>query len=86
MQTLSRENIVPRVLTIISECLGIKRAELTEADSISDFADSLDYLEIWQLCEDEFEVELGDETSREVGTIAELVDLIMAQSPSVSLA
>ncbi len=53
MTLLSRENIAPRVKTIITECLGIKPSDITENDSIcGDLgADSLDYTVLWMTCE-----------------------------------
>ena len=81
MTPLSRENISPRVITIISDCLGIKRSELKETDSICDLGDSLDHIEIWMACEDEFGVDIGDEDAKEVETIRELIDLIMSRPP-----
>ena len=51
--TLSRENIAPRIITIIHNCLGVKMADITEEDSICDDlgADSLDYTGLWMTCE-----------------------------------
>lgn len=83
MTPLSRENIAPRVKTIITECLGVKPSDITENDSICDDlgADSLDYIELWMLCEDEFKVEIGDEDAEGVETVGELIDLVQAAGP-----
>jgi len=88
MPPLSRENILPRVITIISDVVGIRTKDITEQDLIADDlgADSLDYTEIGMMCEDEFKVEIADHDMQEVCTVRELVDLILAANPEVSLA
>ena len=93
MPQLSRENIAPRVITVLRDQLnflyGVKLPNgITDDTSIcKDLgADSLDYVEIAIACEDEFKVELADVEMDEVKTVGELIDLIMAQSPEVSLA
>lgn len=80
---LSRENISPRVVTIISDELGVKMADITEHDSIcSDLgADSLDYVGLWMRCEDEFGIEFTEDEAQGVETVGELIDLVMSAGP-----
>ena len=82
--TLSRENIAPRIITIIHNCLGVKMADITEKDSICDDlgADSLDYIELWMECEEEFGVDIGDEDADGVETVGQLIDLVMSAGPT----
>jgi acyl carrier protein len=82
---ITRENIVPRVLTILSEVTGCKVSEISEKDDIANDlgADSLDYTEIGMNCEDEFEVELICEDVQEAVTVGELIDMIVAAQPGI---
>jgi acyl carrier protein len=83
MTLLSRENITPRIKTIISEHLDVKFSDIAEQDSICDDlgADSLDYVGLWMSCEDEFGIDIGDEDADGVTTVGELIDLILSAGP-----
>lgn len=83
MATLTRENIAPRVITIIHECLGVRLSEISEDDSICNDlgADSLDIVELAMLCEDEFGVEFAEDQAQDVDTVAELIDLVKSAEP-----
>lgn len=81
--TLSRENIIPRLKTIISEHFGVRASEIDEKDSICDDlgADSLDYTGLWMACEDEFKIDVGDDDVDGVETVEDLANLIMRAEP-----
>jgi acyl carrier protein len=56
-----REFTKERVLTLMSEHLGVERAELTDDTLLDDMMDELDLLELIMAMEESFGVELPDE-------------------------
>lgn len=70
-------NIEEKVISIVSEVLGIGREEITSADTFDDlYADSLDLVEIIIECEKEFGYPITDDKVQNLKTIEDLVNLI----------
>ncbi len=67
-----------RVLEIVVEILGVKRADVTGACSFLDDlgADSLEMVELVMALEDEFACEIPDEKSEQITTIQAAIDYI----------
>lgn len=82
---LSRENIAPRVATLVRDCFGINpQTEIEDDTSICNDlgADSLDLVELAMNCEDEFGIEIFDDAARGIKTIGGLIDLIFEAKPT----
>ena len=70
-------SIEERVISIVSEVLGIGREEITSADTFDDlYADSLDLVEIIIECEKEFSYPITDDKVQNLKTVGDLVNLI----------
>lgn len=70
-------SIEEKVISIVSEVLGIGREEITSADTFDDlYADSLDLVEIIIECEKEFSYPITDDKVQNLKTVGDLVDLI----------
>lgn len=70
-------NIEEKVISIVSEVLGIGREEITSADTFDDlYADSLDLVEIIIECEKEFSYPITDDKVQNLKTVEDLVNLI----------
>lgn len=70
-------SIEEKVISIVSEVLGIGREEITSADTFDDlYADSLDLVEIIIECEKEFSYPITDDKVQNLKTIEDLVNLI----------
>lgn len=70
-------SIEEKVISIVSEVLGIGREEITSADTFDDlYADSLDLVEIIIECEKEFGYPITDDKVQNLKTVGDLVDLI----------
>lgn len=75
-QTLS--SIPQRVIQIVAEQLGVNPAEVTpEKSFVADLgADSLDTVELVMALEEEFEIEIPDETAEKITTVQQAIDHI----------
>ena len=64
-----------KIKEIIVEQLGVEDAEVTMESSIIDDlgADSLDIVELVMAFEDEFGVEIPDETAEKIATVGDIV-------------
>lgn len=70
-------NIEEKVISIVSEVLGMGREEITSADTFDDlYADSLDLVEIIIECEKEFSYPITDDKVQNLKTVEDLVNLI----------
>ncbi|OPX55257.1 acyl carrier protein [Oceanospirillum multiglobuliferum] len=72
--------IEERVKKIVSEQLGVKEEEITNASSFVDDlgADSLDTVELVMALEEEFETEIPDEDAEKITTVQEAIDYVVA--------
>ena len=70
-------SIEEKVISIVSEVLGIESEKITSADTFDDlYADSLDLVEIIIECEQEFGYPIRDDRTRNLKTVGDLVNLI----------
>ena len=61
--------------------LGTERDELSREASLEDLdVDSLDLVELAQIVEDEFGVELRGDDVKDVKTVGEVIDLVVAKA------
>ncbi|MFG1488399.1 acyl carrier protein [Oceanospirillum sp. HFRX-1_2] len=69
-----------RVKKIVSEQLGVKEEEITNASSFVDDlgADSLDTVELVMALEEEFETEIPDEEAEKITTVQEAIDYVVS--------
>ena len=72
--------IEDKVMSIVSEQMGINRAEITrEVSFINDLnADSLDVVELVMEFEDNFEITIPDEEAEKIKTVGQAIDYISA--------
>jgi acyl carrier protein len=77
MKTLLTEKDSEAVYAILTEALGVDRAQLTPEAQIMDFSpDSLTIIEISMALEDRFEVSIPDESWEEIKTVGELLEFV----------
>lgn len=70
-------SIEEKVISIVSEVLGIESEKITSADTIDDlYVDSLDLVEIIIECEKEFSYPITDDKVQNLKTVGDLVNLI----------
>lgn len=75
---MNREEILEKVLDIVSETLEVERDDLSEETSYDDLgADSFDKLELVTALEDEFGLELDDDVLESIATVGDSVDAIL---------
>ncbi|HEX3239936.1 MAG TPA: phosphopantetheine-binding protein [Solirubrobacterales bacterium] len=61
--------------------LGTERAELSREATLEDLdVDSLDLVELAQIVEDEFGVELKGDDVKDVKTVGEVIDLVVSKA------
>jgi acyl carrier protein len=61
--------------------LGTERAELSREATLEDLdVDSLDLVELAQIVEDEYGVELRGDDVKDVKTVGEVIDLVVAKA------
>nr|YP_010336474.1 acyl carrier protein [Goniotrichopsis reniformis]UNJ14880.1 acyl carrier protein [Goniotrichopsis reniformis] len=75
---MERKEILQLVQKIVANQLGVEAGQVTEQASFTDDlgADSLDTLELVMALEEEFELEIPDESAEGIKTPAEAVNLI----------
>ena len=73
------QQIESKVIEIISEQMGVDKAEITrETSFINDLnADSLDTVELVMKFEDEFDMSIPDEEAEKIQTVGAAVDYIV---------
>ena len=70
-------SIEEKVISIVSEVLGIESEKITSADTFDDlYIDSLDLVEIIIECEQEFGYPIKDYKVQNLKTVEDLVNLI----------
>ena len=70
-------SIEEKVISIVSEVLGIGGEKITSADTFDDlYVDSLDLVEIIIECEKEFSYPITDDKVQNLKTVEDLVNLI----------
>lgn len=70
-------SIEEKVISIVSEVLGIEGEKITSADTFDDlYIDSLDLVEIIIECEQEFGYPIKDDKVQNLKTVEDLVNLI----------
>lgn len=70
-------SIEEKVISIVSEVLGIESEKITSADTFDDlYIDSLDLVEIIIECEQEFGYPIKDDKVQNLKTVEDLVNLI----------
>ncbi len=77
---MNQQAIVSRVQDLISESLGVPRAEVVpQASFIADLnADSLDIVELVMAMEKTFELEIPDDEAERIRTVQDAIDYIKA--------
>ena len=75
---MSDVNIEEKVIEIVSEQMGVDKAEITrETSFINDLnADSLDTVELVMEFEDEFDMSIPDEEAEKIQTVGAAIDYI----------
>jgi len=70
--------VTSRVTKLLAEHLGVEESKLTnDARFTEDLgADSLDVVEIIMALENEFNVDIGDETAEKLATVGNVIDYI----------
>ena len=78
------ENIESKVISIISEQLGVEEAKITlKSHFVDDLdADSLDIVELVMALEEEFEISIPDDEAEKISTVQSAVDYIRATTSS----
>ena len=77
--TLSKEEVLEKVKSVIVDQLGVSDNEVTtEASFVDDLgADSLDTVELVMALEEEFGTEIDDEDAEKLTTVQKTVDYII---------
>jgi acyl carrier protein len=75
-------SIADKIIKVISEKLGIDRAEVApEASLVDDLgADSLDLVELIMSMEEEFDIEIPDEDAEKIITVQHAIDYVKEHS------
>jgi acyl carrier protein len=77
---VSTENVEKTIYDGLVE-LGTERGELSREATLEDLdVDSLDLVELAQIVEDEFGVELKGDDVKDVKTVGEVIDLVVSKS------
>jgi len=77
---VSPENVEKTIYDGLVE-LGTERGELSREATLEDLdVDSLDLVELAQIVEDEFGVELRGDDVKDVKTVGEVIDLVVAKA------
>lgn len=77
-------DIESRVKRVVAEQLGVAESDvLLESNVVADLhADSLDKVELVMAIEDEFCIEIDDDTAEGCQTVAQIVEVVKNRSPS----
>lgn len=80
--TVMNDDILGKVQKIVSEQLGVDEAEVKpEANFANDLgADSLDTVELVMALEEEFDIEIPDESAESISTVQAAVDFIKSKT------
>lgn len=71
-------DIAARVKSIIAEYLGVEPERVTDdANLVAGLgADSLDQVELVMACEDEFNIEVPDDTAEKIVTVKDVIEAV----------
>jgi acyl carrier protein len=77
----SKEEVVPKIKSLISASLGVSENEINPDSSFIDDlgADSLDIVELVMLIEKDFDIEIPDEDAEKIATVQDAIDYIIEQ-------
>lgn len=77
----TREEILEKVVQIVSDQMGVDKAEITPETSFVDDlnADSLDTVELVMELEDEFDMSIPDEEAEKIKTVGDAVSYVERQ-------
>ncbi|MCG3130554.1 MAG: Acyl carrier protein [Phycisphaerae bacterium] len=75
---MSREEILQKVIQIVSDQMGVDKGEITAETSFVDDlnADSLDTVELVMELEDEFDTSIPDEEAEKIKTVGDAVTYV----------
>ncbi len=78
MVAATKEEIKDKVISIVSEQMGVDKSEITlDTSFVNDLnADSLDTVELVMEFEDEFELSIPDEEAEKIQTVGQAVEHI----------
>jgi acyl carrier protein len=79
----SKEEVVAKVVDLISSSLGVSPDEIEASNSFIDDlgADSLDIVDLVILIEKEFDIEIPDEDAEKITTVQDAIDYINNHLP-----
>ena len=77
----TREEILAKVVQIVSDQMGVDKTEITAETSFVDDlnADSLDTVELVMELEDEFDMSIPDEEAEKIKTVGDAIEFIKQQ-------
>lgn len=81
-QTLSREEVLGRIRTHLSDELGIDAAEIRENSRFKEDleADSLDLVELVMELEDGYGIRIAEDEAEQIKTIGQAVDFVLTHA------
>lgn len=81
-QTLSREEVLGRIRTHLSDELGIDAAEIREDSRFKEDleADSLDLVELVMELEDGYGIRIAEDEAEQIKTIGQAVDFVLTHA------
>jgi acyl carrier protein len=81
-QTLSREEVLERIRTHLSDELGIDAAEIRENSRFKEDleADSLDLVELVMELEDGYGIRIAEDEAERIKTIGQAVDFVLSHA------
>ena len=81
-QTLSREEVLERIRTHLSDELGIDAAEIRENSRFKEDleADSLDLVELVMELEDGYGIRIAEDEAERIKTIEQAVDFVLSHA------
>ena len=82
---LSREEVLGRIRSHLSDELGIDAAEIREESRFKEDleADSLDLVELVVELEDRYGIRMGEDQAEKIKTVGQAVDFVLSQAASV---
>ena len=82
MKWVTPEEVESKVIAVVSEQLGVDKAEISRETSFVDDlgADSLDTVELVMELEDEFDLNIPDEEAEKLQTVGTAIDFILKQA------
>ena len=74
---MDRSEIFDKIAEVVADVLGVDVAEISDETAFDDLdADSLERLQLVTAIEDEFDLEIDDETLLSLNSVADAVDAI----------